>query len=1351
MKHRKIVLGTIVIVAFIALMVWGYIRFFNPTRIALINFPEYQISNFVMAKETKKIVVVPVEEDKAGRLTDYGAILLFGPGLRLSEKQNRNLDKAIKKGVPVYSFVFSSSRVNCHNITNEQKQQLDLYYQNRSKKNYRNLLAYIRQQFDGQKLGQLAVEPPVKIPTDIFYYESIDEYFSRPEDLTRHLRKKGLYHEDGKKVALISGSISPIEGNRAYIDSLIATLSRKNINVYPISASTKRVEMLRELNPDAVIYFAMGRLQKDEAVDYLRERNIPLFCPLPLAVSHEEWMESKLGAGGGFLTARVVLPEIDGALCPMPISTQNANGDGLFMYYPEMDRVETFTDYLSNYLDLTVKSNSQKKLAIGYFRGVGQNSLVATGLEVIPSLYAFLQRLQTEGYNVRGLPDTEKEFEKIIHTEGPVFSGNHEGAMSGFLEKSHPLLISLSEYNTWLKKRLSPRRYEELVGTYGEAPGDFMVTNRQGQSFIAVPRIKFGNIVLFPQPRPAIGGDDFQVTHGGANVPPPHNYIATYLWLQESFLADALIHFGTHGSLEFTPGKQTALSGDDWPEVLVGSMPHFYYYCIGNVGEGIIAKRRTKAGLISYLTPPFIDNGLRQSYVDLERDIHEYFTADDKKQTQLSLKIKERAVKLNMHKDLQLDGDVNKPFTQAEIEYLDNFIEEIAQEKITGALYTLGKPFKQQDLYTTVMALSVDPVAYARAKIDLLNKKISRKEYDTNSFIVNNYIEPAKKEVTLLYQKPLRKDTVSNNPKQMVSTKKMGAEDRKRSRGEMEKAEKTSKMTFEEREMKMAQDELKKALGSVSLYKELLMSSPESEIRSLLNALNGGYIEPSPGGDAVSNPNALPTGRNLYSINAEATPSELAWEQGKNLVEATLSQYKAKHGILPRKVSYTFWAGEFIQSEGATLAQCFYMLGVEPVRDRMGRVTDLRLIPSSELGRPRINVVVQVSGQLRDLASSRLTLLNRAVRMAAEAGDENYENGVRKDALESEKLLLEQGVPPLEAREMATMRIFGGVDGRYGTGIKDFVEQGDAWETQTDIANAYLKNMSAVYGSEELWGEYKENLYRIALQNTDVVMQPRQNNTWGALSLDHMYEFMGGLNVSVKDVTGKNPETYLSDYRNRNRVRLQELKEAIGVESRTTILNPVYIKSKMEGGATTANTFAKTLRNSFGWEAMKPDAIHDNYWDEVYRLYVLDSCKLGVKDFFETKNVAAFQEMTSIMLETARKGMWQATDEQIVELARLSAELASKFGADQSDFFTSNKSLQEYITGKLPPESSQSYKKAIDRVNKISSGKSVVLERKDVKPEGKQEKIGYRSYILAGAIFFLFVILFFHIKRNKRK
>ena len=551
--------------------------------------------------------------------------------------------------------------------------------------------------------------------------------------------------------------------------------------------------------------------------------------------------------------------------------------------------------------------------------------------------------------------------------------------------------------------------------------------------------------------------------------------------------------------------------------------------------------------------------------------------------------------------------------------------------------------------------------------------------------------------------------------------------------------------------------ELERAILNVITYRDALQNSPRLELDATINALNGGFTAPSSGGDAVANPQAVPTGRNLYSVRAESTPSQRAWSQGVQLAQATLKAYKEQHGKYPTKVSYTFWSSEFVETEGVTIAQVLYMLGVEPVRSQFGSVEDVRLIPTSELGRPRIDVVIQTSGQFRDLAASRLALITKAVELVASLGKEDQENYVAAGSVATEKELVEQGLSPKEARELANVRIFGGVNGMYGTGIQEMVTSGDKWEQEKEIADVYLNNMGAAYtGKQEDWGRFVKPLFRAALKNTDVVVQPRQNNTWGALSLDHVYEFMGGLTLSVRNVTGKDPDTYLADYRNHSNMRMQDLKEAIGVESRATVLNPEYVKEVLAGGANSVANITEVVTNTYGWNVMKPEVIDKELWDQLYDMYIRDVNNLGVASAFEGKSPAALEEITAVMLETARKGMWKASPEQLSTLAQRHSELVAKYGPSGGGMSADNKKLRAFISQQLSPEAAKQYQSQMKQMDEGSSADAPSQDGMVMKKETVADQAGAvtRSFnglwIVAGvAVLFIGLLVLLRLKRRR--
>lgn len=1089
------------------------------TNVAFVNYQAITLGGISQANDNPsavKITELPAEcLNDAGH---YDMVFVNGMGLRLTAEQREALSVAAAAGTPVLTTMATNPQNDITSTDSASTILLKQYLGGADRRNWRNMLRYVRRHIDGKSLRAPEPEAPREPLAGLLYrpggdedlcFDSVAEY------------EKWLGADPGAPKIIICGHMG-------VPDSLISALERRGMAVYPVGDMRAFLAggHADSICASAVINMAHGRLG-DPMVEYLRRNNIPLFAPLNANRDYTDWMADRRGMSGGFLSQSVVTPEIDGAIRPYTLFAHFPADDGLPRVQAIPDRLEEFVTTVARHLALRDKPEQDKRIAIFYYKGPGENSLTAQGMDVAPSLLNLLRRLRDEGYATGALPDNPGAL----------------AAMAGHVTVERGL------FDAWCDSALSEPMRDEAA--YADEDGD-----------IDIGCTRLGNVVLIPQPAAGKGDDDFRIVHG-TDAAPPREYTCAYLWARYGFGADALMHFGTHGSLEFTPRKQVALGSNDWPDRLTGPLPHIYVYSTSNVGEAMIAKRRTYATIVNYLTPPFMDSGLRATYRNLTDAIAAYDRAESRSDSLTAGRlVKKYTVEMGINRELRLDSVMTSDYTADQIGRIADFADELANRKIAGALYVMGVPYTDRQLRETVEAMAVDAADGER-------------------------------------------------------------------------------------------------------YLKALAESPRAELDAIVNALDGGYTAPSPGGDPLLNPDLLPTGRNMYAINAEATPSEVAWEKGKSLAESTIDMYRREHSdSIPRKVSYTLWSSELIETEGATIAQILYMLGVEPVRDPMGRISDLRLISEEELGRPRIDVVCQTSGQLRDLAASRLCLIGRAVKMAAKAPSSLYSNYVAEGVTESERYLVEKGVSPIEARELAAERVFGGVNGNYGTGIQPMVESTSARYAEGEIAATYMHNMGASYGSEERWEQTRDYAFEAAMTRTDAVVQPRQSNTWGPLSLDHVYEFMGGMNMAVRSVTGKEPEAYLSDYRNRRRVRMQEVKEAIGIESRTTILNPAYISEKMKGGAADIATIASTVRNTFAWNIMKPDAIDDELWDGICDTYVADCNGLGIREHMESVNPAALEEMTRVMLEAARRGMWSASPGRMAALERVHASVAPAAAPD---------------------------------------------------------------------------------------
>lgn len=1054
---------------------------FSSTQVGFVNYQVINLGQISKANHNSFIKISEISTDELDDLDTYDMVFINAMGLRITEEQRNMIQHAAQNGLPVLTTAATNPLNNIVSVDEAVADTLKAYLGNGGRKNYASMLDYVRKYVDKKWMWTDEPLPVARRVVHQFYHadpenpDSEEVGFTHVSQYRNFLKTHGLFKEKAPAVVITGQMGQPAE--------LVSALEKSGNVVYPVNDFKGLIasHAIDSINPSLVIYMAHGRMG-DYAVDYLKQQNIPLFTPLNVNRLIDAWEKDKMGMNGGFMAQSIVTPEINGAIRPYALFGHYMDEEGLQHAFAIPERLDVFVETVNNYIELQQKPNSEKKVAIYYYKGAGQNALTAGGMEVIPSLYNLLTRLKAEGYTVKNLPASAQELGVMIQRQGAVFGTYAEGAMAEFMKHAQPAIVTKDAYEGWVKKALRPDKYNEILASDGEFPGSYLTTDNGA---LAVPRIDLGNIVLLPQNAAGKGDNSFKILHG-TEVAPPHAYVASYLWSQYGFGADALIHFGTHGSLEFTPGKQVALCHDDWPDRLIGALPHFYIYSIANVGEGVIAKRRAYAGLQSYLTPPFMESSLRGTYRKLSEAIKVYNQTDPQQvdsRQQASFAVKRLAVAMGIHRDLGLDSVLTVPYTEDDIVRIDNFAEELATEKITGQLYTMGVPYEADRITSSVYAMTVDPVAYSLLALDKIRGKAVTDAERKKSLFTARYLSPARSlvarilagqvvaddalvcQVTGITSEQLEKarliDRSLQVPQGMMAMMVGGGKPATRPKAEngrgdeakhlgkpstaMMKAAMKGKPTYTKAEINLAQAvlEVERTILNVHRYKAALLQSPEQEIRSLLNALDGGYTAPSPGGDPIANPNTLPTGRNLFAINAEATPSESAWEKGKKLAENTIEMYRKRHNdSIPRKVSYTLWSGEFIETEGATVAQVLYMLGVEPIRDAFGRVTDLRLIPSEELGRPRIDVVVQTSGQLRDIAASRLFLINRAVEMAAAAKDQ-FENHVAEGVIAAERALTEKGISPKEARELSAYRVFGGVNGSYGTGIQGMVQKGD--------------------------------------------------------------------------------------------------------------------------------------------------------------------------------------------------------------------------------------------------------------------------------------------------------------------
>ncbi len=1274
-------LPVLLVGAIAAAGVWLYQRYWQPVRIACLDFSDTDWATWEEAARAAGYSIHRYDLDgvAAATLANYHVLFIRGMGLHLSGPQLESLEKARQAGTQIVVLGATNDLARQQNtLPADRQKQVDQYLLHGGEDNMIGLMHYLAATFAGRKVSVPAV---VEKPLSGFFHLGGVLFEDQAAYETYLKKERPRLAADAPRVAVFGPFLDPRDKlNLRWIEELIKGLERRGVRVYPLFGSRRAWQFLEEVKPDLIISLPHGRLApNNQAPELLAKLNTPALGALSLLEGTAQWQADQQGMAGGFLGQSITTPELDGVIEPIAVTALEPNERMVKVRTAIPDRLDKFLARTMNWLNLRRKPNAEKRLVIVYYKSPGAAALTAESLEVVPSLFNLLKRLEKEGYDLgKELPASAEELETLIQKKGRTIGQWALGAYEKFLEEAEPEIIPAKDYAQWIASTLSAKRRADIIQTWGQIPGKQMVTERNGEPCLVVSRIRFGNVVIMPQP--TVGGvdgrdDEIKSIHG-TDKAPPHFYLAAYLWARFGYQADAIVHFGTHGSLEFTKGKSACLSGDCWPDILIGDLPHVYPYVINNIGEALVAKRRSYGVIVSHLTPPFTHAGLYGELETLHAKIHELHAAEDPAlKEEVRRTITEMVRKLEMAKDLDLsEKELDaRLVSDDEVERLHTYVHQLKDQSVTDGRHVLGRDFTEEQVRDTVTAMlgsrAVDTVldvtgqtntpgaredalALVRALVDgVLDGKITAAQFESDKTPPKADKQPGKPE----------------SPLNLATFWGSGPDDRPRL---------VSDKSLNER--------FRDLLATIPRYADGLRRSPTRELDSVTAALRGAYIWPSPGGDAVFNPEAVPTGRNMYSMNAEQTPTEEAWRVGVRLADELLTEHKRKSGEYPKKVAFTLWGGEFIRDKGATIAQILHLLGVRPVRDSRGTVHDVELVPAAELKRPRIDVLVQTSGQFRDAAASRIALIDKAVRLASSIDEAPTANYVREGSAAAELKLKAKGYSAADARELATARIFGSAGNQsYGTDIMGVVEKGDTWETESEVADHYLKNMGGVYRDGQQWGTYREGLLEIQLAGAEVVVQPRSSNISGPLSLDHVYEFMGGITLSIRAKTGKDPTGYFSDQRRPGQARLTTAVAAIREEARTTLWNPRFLQGIQREGATTAATLTETVRNMYGWNVMQPSAISEGMWEETYRVMIEDRHQLGMREFFERKNPFALQDMTAVMLETARKGLWQPSTEELHRLATLHAELVAKHGAACSYETCGNTKTREFIESQL--------------------------------------------------------------------
>jgi len=890
----------------------------------------------------------------------------------------------------------------------------------------------------------------------------------------------------------------------------------------------------------------------------------------------EEWLESRHGIPPVETVTTVVLPELDGRNEPIvthAVKKRLSEGVKLEEYVAIGDRVERLAQRTAKWASLRRKPKSQKRIAIiiyNYPPGE-ENVGKAAYLNVFESLSRLLKALKDKGYNVTSVP-SGWELKDLFISKGVVNSG--EWVQPSRLDEM--FLVSAEKYGTWLRD-LPEKPRNQMLKEWGNPPGQIMAHNNS----LLIPGLTFGNVFVGLQPTRGVHEDPSKIYHD-KDLPPHHQYAAFYRWIRDEFKADAVIHLGTHGTLEFLPGKEVGLSSECFPDLLIADLPNIYVYHAVNNSESSIAKRRSYALIINHASPPQMDSGLHGDFQEIERLTVEYFDAlqyGGERAEEVAKKLLEKAGKYGLGES---------------VEEVYDKIQEFKRSIIPKGLHVFGDKPSLDDAIAYLTFLS----RYDRGEISSLHRLIIESEG-------LNYIE--------VLEKPHKMAPDGRTYAKVLSD-----------------AEETVKEVLRDylangstpTLRNINKDEAIRTLNFLKeVYERMMMSD---EIGAVLDALDGRFIEPGPGGDFIRTPEVYPTGRNMYQLDPTNLPTEAAMERGRKIADDYLKSFYRKHGRYPRAVSVVLWAFETMKTGGETLAAIFHLLGVKPVWKSL-YIRELEVIPLSDLGRPRIDVVVTICGIFRDTFYNIVELLDKAVRLVAELEEPEDMNFVRAHVRKMESAYGED----------ASLRVFGPPEGHYATSLTSIIES-SSWRSEAELVNAYLESMKFAYGEKKRNVESRKLLSSL-LSNVDVVTQVRDNVDYEITDLDHYYEFLGGLAKAVQNESGKKPMVLVADT-TRELVKVEGAEESIrrGIVTRT--VNPKWLDAMIEHGYNGVTKIADRVEYMIGLSATI-GGIEDWMWNMVAENTVFDRER---SEKMKNANIFAYRKLIKRLLEAAKRGYWKA-------------------------------------------------------------------------------------------------------------
>ncbi|MEM0954440.1 MAG: magnesium chelatase subunit H [Pseudomonadota bacterium] len=1037
------------------------------------------------------------------------------------------------------------------------------YWLAASEENIRQMICFLIDRYaDGPRevlRGSLKVAAPIEYPETGVYHPRMKGRISDKSSALPRSKAK----QQGRVGLLVMRSYA-LAGNTAHYDAVIEGLEARGYQVVTAFASgldaRPAVETFFKNNGkatvDAVVSLTGFSLVGGPAYNdagaaeaMLADLDVPYIAAQPLEFqSVKRWEDSEQGLTPIEATMMVAIPELEGATGPMIFGGRDE--DGADDMSPHQERIDTLVARVDRLVQLRHQARAERKLAVVLFNFPpnGGNTGTAANLAVFGSLYNTLQRLAEEGYTV-DLPASVDALREAV-TEGNALQ---YGAYANVADT-----VDVDDY-----VRHEPH-LADIEAQWGPAPGKQLSDGRR----LFILGANFGNIFVGVQPAFGWEGDPMRLLFE-QGFAPTHAFSAFYHYLKNQFGASAVLHYGTHGALEFMPGKQVGMSGACWPDRLIGDLPHFYLYAANNPSEGLLAKRRAAATLVTYMTPPVTQADLYRGLVELKESIEAWRRRDDNEQKACA----EQAA-LIQAQAAALDMAVLEPLWDHQsaetIEALRRELLELETTLIPYGLHEVGTP---------------TPTAQ---RADLL-RSVAAASYE------------------LELEEGLLQSLVDGAP-----------------------VAKLAKLHPH------IDAEVLDALAEVG--RQL---ADNQELSSLVHALDAGFVRPAPGGDLLRNPDVLPTGRNLHGFDPYCLPSAFAVREGKAQAEMLLSRHVDEGNALPESVALVLWGSDNMKNEGSPIAQALALMGARPRRDGYGRLCGAELIPLEELGRPRVDVVITLSGIFRDLLPLQTRMLAEAAFLAASAEEDSEQNYVRRHAL------AHMAKHDCDI-ETASLRVFSNAEGAYGSNVNLLVDS-SRWEEEDELAEAYTKRKCFAYGRDGQPAQQSELLEDV-LGGVELAYQNLESVELGVTTVDHYFDTLGGISRAVQRASGKDVPVYISDQTTATG-KVRTLSEQLDLESRSRMLNPKWYESMLQHGYEGVRSIETHVTNTVGWSATTGQVAPWVY-QQLSETFILDE---DMRKRLAELNPTASVKVAHRLLEAHERQYWHP-DESTLNALRQAGE-----------------------------------------------------------------------------------------------